>query len=70
MEQCGFRVERILDFNRISRPGWYVAGKLLKRRTISLTQLRIFDRMIWLLRRIDHWLPWAPTSIIGIGVKQ
>ena len=45
MEQCGFRVERILDFNRISRPGWRLAGKLLRRRTISPLQLRLFDRL-------------------------
>ena len=69
MEQVGFRVECILDFNRISRPAWYVNGRWLKRKTIGRLQLRLFDRMVWLWRRIDRWLPWPSTSIIGIGVK-
>lgn len=70
MEQAGFRVERILDFNRVSRPAWYVTGRLLKRKTISRFQLRIFDSLVWLWRRIDSLLPWPPTSIIAIGVKN
>jgi glycosyltransferase involved in cell wall biosynthesis len=70
MYQAGLRVERIVDFNRISRPGWYLNGKLLKRATISPLQLRVFDRLVWLWRRIDSRLPWGPTSIIAVGVKQ
>lgn len=70
MEQAGFRVDRILEFNRISRPAWYVTGKILKRTTISRVQLYFFDRLVWLWRRIDGLLPWPPTSIIAIGVKS
>jgi len=69
MEQVGFRVERILDFNRMSRPAWYLNGRVLKRTTIGHFQLRIFDRLVWLWRRIDSRLPWPPTSIIAIAVK-
>ena len=69
LEQSGFRVERILDFNRISRPAWYVTGCLLRRKTLSRFQLRIFDSLVWLWRRIDRLLPWPPTSIIAIAVK-
>jgi SAM-dependent methyltransferase len=69
MEQAGFRVERILDFNRISRPGWYVSGKVLKRTTLGAMQMKLFDQLVWLWRRIDQHLPWPPTSIIAIAVK-
>jgi glycosyltransferase involved in cell wall biosynthesis len=69
MEQAGFRVDKILEFNRISRPGWYVTGKLLKRTTLSSLQMKVFDRLVWLWRRIDERLPWPPTSIIAIAVK-
>ncbi len=69
MEHAGFRVERILDFNRISRPAWYVSGRLLKRTTLSGKQLRLFDKCVGLWRRIDQSLPWPPTSIIAIAVK-
>jgi hypothetical protein len=59
----------MLDFNRVSRPAWYVTGRLLKRKTISRFQLRVFDSLVWLWRRIDRLLPWPATSIIAIAVK-
>jgi hypothetical protein len=70
MEDTGFRVERILDFNRISRPAWYLNGRLLKRRKIGGLQLRMFDRTVGVWRKADGWLPWAPTSIIAIAEKR
>ncbi len=69
LEDAGFAVERILDFNRVSRPGWYVQAKLLRKSRIARFQIKAFDKMVWLWRKIDHWLPWPPTSIIAIAVK-
>ena len=63
-------MERILDFNRISRPPWYVTGRLLRRKTLSRFQLALFDRLVWLWRRIDAHLPWPSTSIIAVAVKD
>jgi hypothetical protein len=37
---------------------------------LSPFQLKVFDRLVWLWRRIDAHLPWPPTSIIAIGVKR
>jgi SAM-dependent methyltransferase len=68
-EQVGFEIERIVEFNRISRPGWYITGKLLRRSRISRFQLQMFDRLVWLWRRIDRFLPWKPTSLIVIAAK-
>jgi glycosyltransferase involved in cell wall biosynthesis len=70
MTEAGFDVEAMLGFNRISRPGWWLNGKILKRRTISRVQLRNFDRLVWLWRKLDSRLPWSPTSIIAIGRKR
>jgi glycosyltransferase involved in cell wall biosynthesis len=70
MTDAGFEVETVLRFNRASRPGWWFNGKVLKRRTISRIQLKNFDRLVWLLRRIDSYLPWSQTSVIGIGRKR
>jgi SAM-dependent methyltransferase len=69
LTEAGFEVEAVLRFNRISRPGWWINGKILKKRTISQFQLKNFDRLVWLFRRIDKLLPWSPTSIIAIGRK-
>ncbi len=69
MSAAGFRVDQILDFNRISRPGWYISGRILKRKRIGYLSLKVFDQFVWLWRRIDKLFPWAPTSIIAIAVK-
>lgn len=69
MEQAGFQVDRILDFNRAARPGWYVNGRVLQKTTFSRFQLRLFDSLVRFLRQADHRLPWKATSIIAIGVK-
>lgn len=70
MSKVGFRVEQVLDFNRMTYPGWFINGRILKRKHFSRFQLKVFDRMVWLWRRLDTVLPWPPTSIIGIGVRD
>ncbi|MBM3786799.1 MAG: glycosyltransferase, partial [Acidobacteria bacterium] len=69
MKDAGFEVEDVLSFNRISRPGWYVTGKILKKETVDPFQLQVFDRLVGLWRMIDGALPWSPTSIIAIARK-
>jgi SAM-dependent methyltransferase len=68
MESTGFRIERMMLFNRATWPGWYLNSKLMRRRTLSRTQLRLFDLLVPLWRRIDGRLPWPSTSLIAIGV--
>ena len=58
LEAAGFRIERMLDFNRVSRPGWYLQGKIFKRSSLGRLQLSAFDKLVWLWRRIDSHLPW------------
>jgi SAM-dependent methyltransferase len=69
MTEAGFDVETVIRFNRASRPGWWFNGTVMKRRTISRLQLKNFDRIVWLVRRVDAYLPWPQTSLIGIGRK-
>jgi len=70
METAGFNIERVIRFNRVARPAWYVSGRILKRRTPGRRSVRWFDRFVWLWRRIDSQLPWASMSLIAIGVRQ
>ena len=67
MEKAGFEVENVLHFNRVTRPGWRINGQLLKRRSFSSFQLRIFDTLVPLWRRIDHLFPWPAVSVIAVG---
>jgi glycosyltransferase involved in cell wall biosynthesis len=70
MEAAGFEIDRVLHFNRVTRPGWFVNGRILKRRDFGRLQLWIFDRMVWFWKRIDRALPWPSVSVIGIGRKR
>jgi SAM-dependent methyltransferase len=70
MEEAGFAVEQVLHFNRITRPGWYWNGRILKRKEFGRLQLWVFDRMVWLWRPLDRIIPWPATSIIAVGRKR
>jgi glycosyltransferase involved in cell wall biosynthesis len=70
MESAGFEVEKVIAFNHVARPAWYISGKILKRRTPGRRSVRWFDRFVWLWRRIDSHLPWSSMSLIAIGVKK
>jgi glycosyltransferase involved in cell wall biosynthesis len=66
-EKEGFQIERTFDFNRTSVPGWWLNGKLLRRRHFSRFQLKVLDWLIWLVRRIDRFLPWHGASLIVLA---
>ena len=67
MEEAGFEVEQIFEFNRVTRPGWWWNGRVLRRRSFGRWQLRIFDALVPLWRRIDRAIPWKGVSVIGVG---
>ena len=60
-------VEHLLHFNRVTRPGWRFNGQILKRRSFSRFQLRIFDALVPLWRRVDGFFPWPAVSVIAVG---
>ena len=50
LSRSGFRSPTILDFNRLSVPGWLLNGKLLKRKRFSRLQLKFMDTILPLVR--------------------
>ena len=70
LKDAGFRVEKIFDFNRVSVPGWWLNGKLLRRTRFSRLQLKVLDTVMPILRRIDRFWPWSGLSLIAVGVKS
>lgn len=69
MAEAGLQVERIIQFNRVTLPAWFVNGRVFQKRTFGRFQLWVFDHLVWLWRRIDKWLPWPSVSLIAVGVK-
>ncbi len=70
MTETGFDVEHVMDFNRVAVPGWYLNGRVLKRKHFGKVQLKLFDSTVWLWRRLDRFLPWQGVSVIAIGRKR
>jgi hypothetical protein len=69
LKQAGFCVDSITDFNRFSVPGWWLNGKVLKRKTFSPIQLKVLQMTMPVLRRIDGFLPWGGLSLIAVATK-
>jgi glycosyltransferase involved in cell wall biosynthesis len=68
-QQTGFRTETILQFNKIGAVAWWIFGKLLAQKRIDKPSLKIFDKTVWLWRRIDSLLPWPGLSLVGIAKR-
>jgi glycosyltransferase involved in cell wall biosynthesis len=67
--QPGFHVDVIVDFNRLSVPGWWLNNKVLHRKRFSRLQLKFFDTILPLLRPFDNLWPWKGLSLIAVGTK-
>jgi glycosyltransferase involved in cell wall biosynthesis len=65
----GFEIESMKDFNRFGVLGWWLNGKVLKRRHFSRMQLKIFDLLTPLLRRVDGWFPWSGLGLMVVARK-
>jgi len=70
LEKHGFKVQRMLNLNKISTPAWWFYGKLLHRSRISKVMLKVFDKTVWIWRRIDGLLPWRGLSLVVVATKE
>lgn len=64
--RAGFRVEKVLKFNRIGAPGWWWNGKVLKKNTFGFWQIKLLNTLVPMVRRIDRFLPFPHLSWIMI----
>jgi glycosyltransferase involved in cell wall biosynthesis len=67
--KAGFLIERQFHFNRIGVLGWFFNGTLLRRRQMARFQLKFYDSLVWLWRRIDWLLPLPGLSLVAIARK-
>jgi len=68
--EAGFRVEEVLKFNRPGVPAWWFNGRILRRRTFGIGQIRILNFLTPLFRLADRWLPLPPLSLIAVLRKE
>jgi glycosyltransferase involved in cell wall biosynthesis/phospholipid N-methyltransferase len=61
-----FELEKMLEFNRVGVIAWWLNGRLLRRRTFGLWQIKALNVMTPVFRTIDKVLPLPPLSLIAI----
>jgi glycosyltransferase involved in cell wall biosynthesis/SAM-dependent methyltransferase len=67
MGEAGLEVQQVLRFNRVGWPAWVLNGKLLRKRTFGLVQIKVLNLLTPLFRLIDRMLPFPPLSLIAVA---
>ncbi len=70
LEKCDLAVAGMYQLNKVGTPGWWLYGKLLRRRHINKLMLKLFDKTVWIWRRTDWLLPWPGLSLIVLATKH
>jgi SAM-dependent methyltransferase len=66
-ERTRFRMAHIEYFNLAGVPGWWLAGRVLRRQVIPAGSLRLYDALVPLFK-LERFLPWrVGQSLIAIG---
>lgn len=67
LDATGFKVAHVEYFNLAGIPGWWFAGKVLRRRMIPAASLKLYDALVPLFR-LERLIPWrVGQSLIAIG---
>ena len=69
LEKIGFHVILLRHFNRVGILGWYLNGKILRRKSLPPIQLRIYNLLVPLFK-IEDLLPLPlGTSLLAIAER-
>lgn len=69
-ESAGFKVKLILPFNRAGSPAWFLNGKVLRRTTFGLLQIKLLNMLVPVFKQMEKWVPIPPLSLIAIFEKS
>ncbi len=64
---AGFEVEHVRNFNAVGILGWYLNVRLLGRTEMSKLQLKLFDSLVPILRRIEANLSLPGLALIAVA---
>jgi len=69
LRRAGFQVEEARYINLIGVPGWFLNGRLLRRKTVPGLQARLNDLLVPVLRLERHFRPPFGMSLLAVGRK-
>jgi SAM-dependent methyltransferase len=70
LESQGFTTDEIFDINRAGAPPWWFYSKIFGAKNINKPVLKLFDKTVWIWRRIDGLMPWPGLSVIAVARKS
>jgi SAM-dependent methyltransferase len=71
LQEAGFQVLFLSYFNLPGTLGWFLTGRVLRRRTLKPRHVRLYDRWVipWLSRLEERWTPPLGQSLMAIARK-
>lgn len=69
LEDAGFEVERVFPFNLLGLLGWFVNGRVLKRRRLPTAQLGVYEVLAPVALALERRLP-LPDGLSLIAVAR
>ena len=69
VREAGFEVRELVYHNVFGRLGWWLNGRVFKRRHIPAGQSRIFNMLVPVLRRVEPKNPHRGLSLIAVAEK-
>jgi SAM-dependent methyltransferase len=70
MENAGFKVEFSRYLNLLGVLGWWLNGKLLKKKIIPKSQMILYDKMVGISSKFERFLPRPiGLSLFSVGQK-
>jgi glycosyltransferase involved in cell wall biosynthesis len=70
LEPLGLDVERVRGFNKAGAPPWWAYSRIFGSTRINKPVLKIFDKTVWIWRRLDRLMPWRGLSLIVVARKR
>lgn len=64
LQQAGLELVWAHQMNRAGTIAWWLNARVFRRKRISKVVLKLFDKTVWLWRRIDGLMPWPGLSLI------
>jgi len=69
LEKAGFEIENTFYYNMWGVPGWFINGRILKRRVLPSFQLRLFTLLHPLLKLEQYIKTPFGLSVVAIARK-
>ncbi|MCC6363821.1 MAG: glycosyltransferase [Bryobacterales bacterium] len=66
----GLTVEKSHQLAKAGALAWWLFGKLGGQKQISKLWLKLFDKTVWIWRRVDFLFPWNGLSLILVARKK